>query len=99
MLLCSEYALISTGSCQSNYRYDVLQEDCKTAAVAWGLRDTSLFPFASSYYNDFPSGCWYTNKGFLSFNTAESSTATCGTADRDCLCGRVVTGSPVNPQF
>jgi hypothetical protein len=56
------------------------------AAVALGLSDTSVSPISGSDYLDksIPPGCYF--NGALWFNLVESSTVSCGTGGRDCIC-------------
>jgi hypothetical protein len=93
MLLYSEYALVSSGTCQSNNRYDVTQADCETAATSLGLSDTSAHVGSDG---DRSPNCIYASNGWLMFNDASNDVA-CGTADGshsyDCICGALGTGT------
>jgi hypothetical protein len=85
----SGYALVSSGTCQSNNRYEVPQADCETAATSLGLSDTSV---SLNEYSARPPGCIYLTKtttDILRFNTMATSETSCGSGDYnyDCLCG------------
>jgi hypothetical protein len=93
-LRATEYALVSSGTCQSNNRDRVQQKaDCEAAAEALGLSDTSaeLVPDL-----EYPSGCylWGYASG-LYFNAAESSTS-CGSYSIMCLCGMQAYGASLH---
>jgi hypothetical protein len=86
---------VSSGTCQSNNRYDVAQVDCETAATSLGLSDTSA---SLNSYSTRPPGCIYNvdiDSGHLRFNTLETSLTDCGSGDLsyDCICGRLATGT------
>ena len=90
----ARYALVSSGTCQSNNRDDVPQEDCVTAAVAVGLLEMEEDTEAGDGSDtDYPPGCYQHNNGNLYFNLAESSIVRCGTSGDNCLCGALGTES------
>ena len=80
---------MSSGTCQSNNRYDVPQKDCEAAAVALGLSDNLAIVETESVY---PPGCYWYSGGILFFNLEGTSAVNCGTIGDDCLCGALGTG-------
>ena len=96
----SEYALISSGTCQSNSRVEVPQGDCETAAASLGLSDTGV---DLNEYSARPPGCIYVTQpdayDILRFNTLETSVTSCGSGDYnyDCICGALAPPTPAPP--
>jgi len=88
--LTTGYSLISSGTCQSNNRYEVPQADCETAALALGLSDTSAT--IGNYGSGYPSGCFYLQSRSLYFNLSPVGVS-CGTSGDDCICGAVGTAN------
>ena len=83
------YALVSSGTCQLNNRYDVSQADCETAATALDLNDNSA---EEDYNAGYPPGCYLWNSA-LYFNTAVSSVRC--SDESNCVCGAVATGGVI----
>ena len=94
VLLFSEYSLVSSGTCQSNNRYEVPQAVCETAATSLGLDFYGNDDLPGDCY-DCPPGCIISDYNELNFN-ALSSFVSCGPGDReeeyDCICGKLGTG-------
>jgi hypothetical protein len=94
------YTLISSGTCLSNSRYEVPQEDCETAAISLGLSDTGV---DLNEYSARPPGCIYVTRpdssDVLRFNTLETSVTSCGSGDYnyDCICGALAPPTPAPP--
>ena len=86
-VLFSGYTQVSSGTCQSNNRYDVPQADCETAASSLGVSFGTTVSF-----NDAPSGCFAFTNGAVWLNTYELSAVSCGTSGYNCLCGPLGTG-------
>jgi hypothetical protein len=96
VLLFSEYALVLSGTCQSNNRYEVPQADCETAATNLGLSDTSA---DVTSYTARPPGCIYNSvDDVLRFNPLETSETSCGSGDYnyDCICGAPESGTSLS---
>jgi hypothetical protein len=86
------YALVSSGTCQSNSRYEIAQAVCETAATSLGLADTSAFVGSNSAYATRPPGCIYDGGSNLRFNTLDTS-LDCGSDSHNCLCGALFGGA------
>jgi hypothetical protein len=93
---------VSSGTCQSNNRYEVPQADCETAATSLGL---DFYGYdRSDYCDDCPPGCIFiSDYNVLNFNTLSTSLS-CGSEDShfgdayDCICGELGTGD-VSPDL
>ena len=90
------YTLVSSGTCQSNNRYEVPQADCETAAMSLGLDDLDA-TVEVTIWSNVANGCIHSSAQSTTAFVTNSVSNDCGTYGYDCICAD--NAGSVSPSF